>query len=593
MRSYDCEICQLKLPPPKLTTCVLGCILLVILSGCGLQSSIPGASSPPAGDQLSIGIAQPLDSLNPVTIVNNEEANFSHFIWAGLLGINARGTLFPMLAESVPSTKNGLISQGGREITFKLRPNLRWSDGAPITGADVRFGWQVAVKPWATLCPATCSEITSVATGKGRSVTFDLSYPYSPLMFGLPPVLPRHQIWRGSWQATFRYLYQAGTDYLSPAFAVDGPYLVRSASASLVTFEPNPHWNLFGRPAFRRVTVQTFATDKDLMSAQQRGAVQMSQGYNDVDFARKVIVPARLGSMRMRLLPLQGVEHLEPNLLGRYLNDVRVRQALSLAIDRARLTAYSLQMPIGLAKNLVAYTPESPGRFDGLSVDGVWDPIQHRFVPGPRPDDARRLLAEAGWILHTNGLRYRRGCPPSVSGCQLDLLLLAPKENPVRLREAQTLATEWRGVGVNTNIDDVHWSLGNLLASFDQRGPCAHGSDDLCLFAQSPGIDPQTDFQLEFTSNHIARKTLYPSQADINYPGVRDPRLDRIFARAPRTYDLEARARLYRRWQIEVAKNVYWIPLYRQPLIIILRRTIRNLKPSPVAVEWNPWALAP
>lgn len=580
--------------------------LCLLAAACGPAAA--AVFSPPPRGELTIGTSLQLDTLNPVTMSNSAEDNAAHFVWAGLLGVNASGNLFPLLASKVPSQKNGMISGSGRSVTFTLRSHLRWSDGRSLTAADVRFGWEVASKPWAVLCPATCWAIRNVVVDSPRQVTFLLRRPFSPLLFDLPPVLPRHQMWHGSWRRTFLYIYQPTTDFLTPPLAVDGPYQVQLATPNQVTLVRNRYWNILKRPAYKRVVIESFKSDQDMIQAAQTGAVQISQGYYQLDFNRQILSPKTLVGLHLHIYPINGVELLEPNILGRWQQDPAhpkryvytdavgnplVRQALNLAINRSQLLEESISLTRGQARKLVTYSPEIRQRFDGLAVPGVWDPLKHRYVSRPQLADARRLLQGAGWRLYSDGFRYRAGCKLKAPGCQLEIVFVAPHGDFARYEEALGLQEMWKKIGVNVILDYQHWGVGNITAGYGERGPCARGWDDFCLLSQQPGYDPQTDFQLQFTSNHIARIKKHPQPADINFAGTRNPVFDKLFAEAPRIYDLSQRTALYRKWQVLTAQNANWIPLFQRPFIVVTRGLIRHLHPSPYGVEWNPWALSP
>jgi len=597
-------------PIPHFRSLTLGLLICLGIAACGPGNPGPtGDSSPPPRNTLTIGILVPINTLNPVTITSPDEQNFANFVWAGLLGVNPSGHLFPMLAQSVPTAANGLISPDGTSITFLLRRGLKWSDGAPITSADVKFGYNVAVRRWAVLCPAVCWAVRKVTTSRPRSVTFQLTRPYSPLLFDLPPVLPRHQMWKGNWRATFLDIYKSTTNFLAPHFAVDGPYVARATSPRLVTFVRNPHWTILKRPAFARVIVQTFPGDRNLVEAVRSGAVELSQGYYDLDFNRnrQILTPAAIRGLHMTLAPLTGLEHLELNITGRWvqnlpgrrprylyvntLGDPRVRQALALAINRLKVFRAAYALSRERAKRLLAATPEQPNRFDGFAASGTWDPIKRRFVHHPQIQDARLLLKRAGWFVRKDGYRYRRGCRITAPRCQLNIFLIAPKGDYARLQEILTLQTMWQRIGVNLTYDDAHWSDGNLTGSYRENGPCARGWEDICVLAQLPGPDPQTDYQLEFTSTHVARLKRNPTPADINYSGIRNPALDHIFATAGAVYDLNQRAALYRQWQLMVMKQAFWIPLFYRPQIAVSRIRLDHFHPTAAGQEWNPWAL--
>jgi peptide/nickel transport system substrate-binding protein len=555
---------------------ILFLVVLIAVVGCTAS-----AQPPPKRDVLTIGIASPIYTLNPVTMTLDEEENFARFIWAGLLGVDAHGHLFPILAQTVPSKANGLISADGRSITFILRSGLHWSDGTPLTATDVRFGWQLAIQPHALLCPATCWVIRDVHVQSPTRVIFQLSQPFSPLLFDLPPVLPHHALWRGTWAATFAHLYQPKDNFLGPHFAVDGPYQVRSATKTTITFVRNPFWTVLTRPAYARVVVHIYKSVDALLDAAHRGVVDLSQDYGLTDFIR---LDLNAQGLHVIAQPVGIIEHLEPNLLSGPLQDVRVRQALSLAIDRQQLLEQAFALSPTQARRIVAYGPEVHHRFDPIAVHGAWDPLRHRFVAGPELADAGRLLDLAGWHVGKNGFRYR-------NGRELDLQLYTPYQDGARLLEVNQLSQMWQRIGVA--VTPVYWPVSGMIANYAEGGPCSRGWDDLCLFAQFAQYDPQTDFALEFTSNHIARIKAHPTRLDINYPGIQDPLIDHVFAQAGQIYNLSARAALYRIWQLRVVQNADWIVLYERPAILLSRTLIHGLKPTQWGVEWDPWALAP
>lgn len=588
-------------------------LTVVLATACSPASSPSGVAPLQSGAQLDIGVTTPIRTFNPVTMIDFTSASFAHFVWEGLLGFNAAGVAFPVLAASLPSKANGLISGDGRSITFVLRPHLKWSDGKPITAEDVRFGWQLAMQPRALLCAPACGVIDNVVVDNPTTVTFLLSRPFSPLFFELPPVVPRHAIWRGSWSRTMSYLYDPNTTFLQPSAVVDGPFKVGSATPTLVTFVRNPYWSALRKPAYSRIVVHVLHNDSAMLAATKSGVVQLSQNYSELNWNRQDFNPKALAGLHVLVLPMNGVEHLEPNEQGPYFNDVRVRLAFSLAVNRKQMLADILQIPGPVASKLIAFSPESPGRFDGIAVRGAWDPIKGKFVSTPQIADARRLLDSAGWHVGPGGYRYKAGCSANgqahvdtltIQGrrypakCVLDPQIVEPTD-AIRVNEGLELIKDWAAIGAyitpHNDVTPNPWSgsLSWMLSTIGQHGSCPTHWVDACLFAQNPQYDPQLDYALEFTSNHVARIKSNPQRSDINYAGIQDSQLDTVFTQGADTYNLSARAALYRSWQIKTVKQAYWIVLYDRPQIMIYRGSIRNLKPSTYGLEWNPWELAP
>ena len=162
------------------------------------------------------------------------------------------------------------------------------------------------------------------------------------------------------------------------------------------------------------------------------------QGFNIADISKSILVPSQIGGqLHLEFFPTGGVEHLEPNLdpsapLQKVdpLASLKVRQALSLVVVRSAALEKGLGIPAADIKPLVAYSPEAPGRFDGLAVPGVWDPIKRRFVTTPQPADAAKLLDQAGYRLQ-NGIRYDPGCTTDTANCEMAIQILVPKGMPI------------------------------------------------------------------------------------------------------------------------------------------------------------------
>jgi ABC-type transport system substrate-binding protein len=409
------------------------------------------------------------------------------------------------------------------------------------------------------------------------------------------------------------YLYDPTTNFLTPGAVVNGPFTVASASPTMVTFVRNRHWTALRKPGYSRVVIHALRDDTALLAATKNGTVQLSQNYSQTDWIHKVFTPATTAGLHVLIRPMNGVEHLEPNEQGAYFNDVRVRQAFSLAINRQQMLEDVLHMPAPVAAKLVAYSPESPGRFDGIAAHGAWDPIQRKFVNTQQLADARKLLDMSGWHVGPGGYRYKAGCSAKANAgkdtlaienrkypvnCVLDPQIVEPGDG-IRLNEGLDLVKDWTAIGAyitpHNDVTPNPWSgsVSWMLSTIRQHGSCPAHWVDSCLFAQNPQYDPQLDYGLEFTSDHVARMKANPQRSDINYAGVRDQQIDAVFSQGASTFDLPTRASLYRSWQVTTVKQAYWIVLFDRPQIIIYRGSIKNLNPSTYGLEWNPWELAP
>jgi len=80
--------------------------------------------------------------MNPYLSGGTKELEAASLVIEPLARYNQDGALVPWLAESVPTVENGGVNADGTEITWKLKPGLKWSDGSAVTSADVKFSWE-------------------------------------------------------------------------------------------------------------------------------------------------------------------------------------------------------------------------------------------------------------------------------------------------------------------------------------------------------------------------------------------------------------------------------------------------------------------
>jgi peptide/nickel transport system substrate-binding protein len=85
--------------------------------------------------------------LNPHWATGTKEQEGSRIFYEPLAGWDADGNLLPVLAEEIPSVKNGTLSQDGKAVTWKLKKGVTWHDGQPFTADDVLFNWQFIRDP--------------------------------------------------------------------------------------------------------------------------------------------------------------------------------------------------------------------------------------------------------------------------------------------------------------------------------------------------------------------------------------------------------------------------------------------------------------
>lgn len=397
-------------------------VLLLVAS-----SALPSAS---AGGRPLRYLGGPPGTLDPAFIGDAGDVQLLLQLYAGLTRIDEEGSVYASLAEDWD------ISQDERTYTFRLRENLRFSDGTALTAADVRRSWLRILDPATqALAPDVLTIIDGAAewrAGTGsedgvgieapdeRTLTVHLRHPASffpaliatPAAFVVPPAA------------------DASLDWQSVAgFVGSGPYRIEGMDGTSLILEANPEY-LAGPPPIARVewlaevstsAPEAFATDEvDLVNVFPGDASWIA--YDPA--LGPYLHPA--ASLSVQYF---GFDTTRPPF-----DDVRVRQAFLLALDRPRLVELALGVAASPATSLVppALWP------DGIPEDEPSD-----------PDQARELLHDAGYA----------------SGADLGEITV----NANGLNVAPAVATWREELGVDIAIESMDWT--DYLRILPERPP--------------------------------------------------------------------------------------------------------------------------
>jgi ABC-type transport system substrate-binding protein len=250
-----------------------------------------------------------------------------------------------------------------------------------------------------------------------------------------------------------------------------------------------------------------------------------------------------------------GVELLTLNLATPALRDVRVRRALSYAIDReAYLRAIYPQLTAAQRDANLQAAPwplTSPWSINDQLPRNPYDPAK-----------ARALLAAAGYA-------NRPGAP----GRHLRLDFVT-SGSPLRVAGGRTLQRLLAPFGFTLRLHFVpqHAPIG-LFAPYNQGGIPARGRFDIAEFTPITSVEPGSGLMQWFDPGQIPDAN-HPN--GVNYAGVRDVRLLQLMTQATRTLDDKARYQLYAQAQRLIIDNAYWIPLFNPGGFAALRPTFGN-----------------
>jgi len=403
----------------RLTVRVLDHMSAALGLSLGLLATQVGAG----GGTLTVGAVGGIAPLNPVITRITVAANLFDVLFTSLLTYDADTIIAPGLASSWEA------SEDRRVWHFQLRDDLTFHDGAPVTAADVVFTFGLFSRHNESDGDGPSPVAVAVAPYQIR-VTFSEPAGMSDLLRIRHPILPRHVI--EPELASGKAL--ADLDFNRQPVG-SGPFQFvgwqGDGEVTLAAYEDH----VDGRALLDTVVVKAAYADTDqLWGAAMRGEVDVVTRLSPRDMAS---VASDTGLRKIwRETPYYMGIACNCRLPGP-LSDVRVRQAVSLAIDRRALWDRLSGPPDLPDEDILISGPLHPG--------SAWASPD---VPLPCRDVAlaERLLAEAGWHL-ADGDDFRRR-----DGDLLALHLLMPQEYPYLENAAARLRQDLEHVGIQLSV---------------------------------------------------------------------------------------------------------------------------------------------
>ncbi len=501
-------------------------------------SQIP-ASAKLRKDTVVAGISEPQGIFNPYFFVNGWDENVTNVIFSRLIDWDSQGKLVPGLAESWS------VSDDHKVYTIKLRPNLTFSDGSPLTAEDVAFTLTVLHDPkYDGDTDITLANIAGGAdykAGKADSVSglkvidpltlqVTTTQPGATTLAKIGgPVLSK--AWYGK-------NYQRGNlDYLRTLNGKplgNGPYVYdKYIPGQEIRFHANTRFYR-GTPSVPRFIyrVTNPSTNFQLFQTGETDYDAFTSRPDDIEQLRM------LGFANINLYGSSDYSKVEFNLHRPALQDAKVRQALIYGLDRQKLIDVVYQ---GYGK--VAIEPIAPISW-AWNANGV-NPYQYN------PARANQLLDEAGWKKGPDGIRVK-------AGKRLELTLLVSKKvlNDALIPIAKE---NWQQIGVLLKPQVVDF---NALMS--QRKA---GNYDLASFSTSTLNDPH-DGVWDFYSKEATES------------GYNNPQVDALINQGNTELDPEKRKPIYNRLYQVLAEDPPAILLAYRQILSASSARVTGFKPD-------------
>jgi len=461
-----------------------------------------GEASPAAtaasSDKITIVIPEDPQSFNAAIADQGYDSMVMKMTMLGLASVDPQGQIYPQLAAELPSVENGgvVIDEATQvmTVTWKLRQDVTWADGTPLTADDVLFTYEAIADPATGLYINGLDYVEAVTKIDTYSfaVRFNAIYPSYQTLFGGDQVV----IWP-------KHFCSAADGFTAWACnrqpLSSGPYILQEwIAGDHLTFTRNPKYYQPGKPAIETIIVRIVpeASVRKTMLVQGDADVlmwateQVADELKNETAVKLSVSPTSRFVLRlfMNLAAKGATDPVEsPNPV---FADVRVRQAVRQAID------------VDTISKEIFYGFSSPVWTEFFRQPYVCD------IPRPKydPEAAKALLEAAGWKdLNGDGIRECDTCTSAAQGEPMKVELLTYSEYGEPLDLTQQLIGEMlKKIGIDAALSSVPGS--QMWADYASGGLEQRGDFSLDLYDDGyAGTDP-----LPFIQNYYASSAAEP-----------------------------------------------------------------------------------
>ena len=510
--------------------------LIVLLTVLPVSVLAQPPEQPVHGDALVEGSIGDASRLLPILASDSASGTIVGLLFNGLLKYSEWLEVIGDLAQS------WTVSPDGLELTFVLRPNVRWHDGTPVTAADVQFTYRKLIDP-AVRTPFSSGYelVESLEVLDARTVRVRYREPFAPAleswMMGL---IPKHLLEHEDLNTAAFLRRPVG----------DGPYrFVRWKTGELIELAANPDY-FEHRPHLDRYLFRVIPDEATLFLELLTQGVDLA-GLTPLQYTRQTQGAFVERAYRKFRYPSFGFTYIGYNLQDPRFADVRVRRAIDRAVDKQAILDGVL---FGLGAVATGPYPKESWAFNPAVQLAPCD-----------PDAAKTLLHEAGWEDRDgDGWLDRDGRP-------FRFTLMTNQDNEVRRQVAEIVQQQLRRIGIDVKIRVIEWST--FVHEFiDKR------RFEAVLLGWNLSRDP--DLYDIFHSS----KT---KEGEYNFGGYASPEVDRLLVEGRRTFDQEARRRIYQEVHRRLAEDQPYTFLYVADALPIAASRFRNIISAPIGIGYN------
>lgn len=495
-------------------------LALTIMAGLAVAGFSPGASSAPGMKQvIKFGVNRAAENLDPVTQDANPDIWAFMQIYQQLVRVNVKGDGFdPDLATKWTT------SADGKTWTFFLRKDAKFSNGDPVKASDAVWSlkrahdtkgpWQWALEP-----------VQEITAKDDYTVVITLKEPWGPFLSDISlfsnSILPE------------KVFKDAKAEDFANKPVGSGPFmLVEWKKGEELVMKANPYYHEKGVPRTAELRIRYIPDDNSRIIAVQSGDVD---GIDYPPFSRmnELKKDAKLDA---QLNPSTAVAHLSLNNLVAPLNNVKFRQALAYATDRAAIVK---AVCFGNCTPATTFLPMTTPFFNKGSKGYVYD-----------LNKAKQLIKESG--VKT----------------PITLKLLFRSNDAVHQPTAVTLRAMWAKVGINLELEPLDRATATKRYRANEFQVYITGwTNDI------PDPSQLAAYELGFT------------ESQSYHSGYQSKAMDELLAKGQREVNPEKRRQIYYQIQDLALRDSPLLWLYYAPYTIAINKKMKGF----VQMATGPW----
>ena len=508
-------------------------------AGEASASGSPANSEPYRGDRIVSASIGDASNLIPMIAGDASSHTIAGQMYLSLLKYDKNLDLTGQLAESWQVAKDNL------SISFQLRPDLKWSDGKPLSSADCAFTLKLLLDEHTqSAYKSDFVKVTRVETPDAHTFIVHYDEPYSPALSSWTgfAIMPAH---------IFKGVDIMNTELSRKPAATVGPYRLGEWQAQQsILLNANPDY--FDGPVWIGERMTRIIPDSATQFLELSAGHLDSMGLTPTQYSRLFETKEMLKREYARYKYLDfGYTYLGFNLKREPFNDARVRRAIAYAIDRQEIVDGVL---LGLGEAIA--TPYKPATYwvnKGIKV---------------RPYDASKakaLLAEAGWTdSNGDGVLDKDGKP-------LSFTILTNNGNKQRADTATIIQQRLKDVGIDLKVRLVEWSA--FIENFINKR-----NFDAVILGWS--LSPEPD---QYSIWHSSQTG--PRQ--FNFLTYANDKVDAALIAATKTFDKAERKAFYDVVQEQIHQDVPVVFLYAPYSLPVFHKRIHGIKPAPAGIGYN------